>query len=387
MDTLTPLIEAAQRGDLDAFGRVVERFQRMAHSVAYAMLGDAQLAEDAAQEAFIEAFVCLPKLREPAAFPGWFRRIVLKRGDRLIRGKHLPMVTLDAAGALPSGAPDLAAIAEAHELRRQVQAAIAELSETDRQLVVLFYLGGYAQQEIAAIVELPVAAVKKRLFHARQRLRRLLDGVVREQLPEPQPADRFTRLVQFFIAVRIGDVSQVQAYLADDAALVNIHERWDEATAQQHGLSLVSHFTALHRAAYNGDARLAELLLRHDADIEARTRHDETPLHVATAVYRPALVEQLLRSGADPNSTAAHGLTALHYAAIRNRGALAQLLLQAGADPSLRDQHGRSPRDWARHKGYAELGKLLDPPRIFPPHVHPRECAGMVICYSPSEKE
>jgi RNA polymerase sigma factor (sigma-70 family) len=374
MDNLALLVAAAQRGDLEAFGRVVERFQRMAHAVAYAMLGDAQLAEDAAQEAFIEAFVCLPSLREPAAFPGWFRRIVLKRGDRLIRGKQLPVVTLDAAGALPSGAPDLAAVAEAHELRRQVHAAIAELPEADRQLVVLFYLGGYAQQEIAAIVELPVAAVKKRLFHARQRLRRLLDGVVRDRLPEPQPADQFARLVQFFIAVRIGDVPKVQAYLDADPELLHAHERWDEATTRQHGLSLISHFTALHRAAYHGDTALAALLLQRRANTEARTRQGETPLHVAIAVYRPAVVMQLLDAGTDPNSAAAHGLTPLHFAAIRDRREIARALLEAGADPLLRDAYGRSPHDWARHKGYAEFAELLESfsaRAVFSPTVMP----------------
>src|ERR671930_94620 len=107
--SLTTLVSAAQAGDLDAFGQVVERFQRMAYAVAYAMLGDAHLAEDVAQEAFIEAYICLPKLREPAAFPGWFRRIVFKRGDRLIRGKSLATVPIEAAGDLPSPAPDLAA--------------------------------------------------------------------------------------------------------------------------------------------------------------------------------------------------------------------------------------------------------------------------------------
>ena len=68
--SLTTLITAAQSGDLDAFGQLVVRFQRMAYAVAYTMLGDAHLAEDVAQEAFIEAFICLPKLIEPLAFSG-----------------------------------------------------------------------------------------------------------------------------------------------------------------------------------------------------------------------------------------------------------------------------------------------------------------------------
>src|SRR5262245_13747697 len=171
MNDTTNLVLAAQRGDLEAFGQVVGRFQRMAYAVAYAMLSDVHLAEDAAQEAFIEAYLCLPKLREPAAFPGWFRRIVVKRSDRLVRGKSCATVPIEAVGDVPSDALDLAAQAEARELRRQLHTAIEALPESDRQLVMLFYLAGYAQAQIAATLELPAAVVKKRLFRARQRLR------------------------------------------------------------------------------------------------------------------------------------------------------------------------------------------------------------------------
>jgi RNA polymerase sigma factor (sigma-70 family) len=366
MDTMTSLVTAAQCGDLDAFGRIVERFQRMAHAVAYAMLGDMHLAEDAAQEAFIEAFLCLPKLREPEAFPGWFRRIVAKRGDRLIRGKSHPTVPLEVAGELPSGAPDMAALADARELNRQIHATIAALPPIDRQLVTLFYFGGYDQSQIASIAEIPVSAVKKRLYRARQRMREQMEGFVRDRLPEPQPADQFARMVQFFIAVRIGDVQNARAYLDETPALLDAHERWDEATARQHGLPLVSQFTALHRAAFNGDTALAALLLDRRADAEARTRMDQTPLHVAISVDQSPVVALLLGAGANPNSRAAHGLTPLHFAVIRDRRAIARLLLQAGADPALRDVHGRSPLDWARLKGFEELALMLSRGAVVP---------------------
>jgi RNA polymerase sigma factor (sigma-70 family) len=360
MDDLTTLVLSAQRGDLDAFGRVVERFQKMAYAVAYATVGDAHLAEDAAQEAFIEAYLSLPKLREPAAFPGWFRRIVFKRGDRLIRGKRLATVPIEAAGEVVAREPGPALLAEARELRGLVQAAIDELPEPDRLLVMLFYLAGYAQQEIATIAELPVATVKKRLYRARQRLRSHLDGLLREQIREQHPVEeQFARLVQFFIAVRIGDLARVRALLDQTPALLSAHERWDEATALQYGLPIVSWFTALHRAAYNGDNALAALLLDAGADPDARTRGGQTPLHIATLVDRPSIVALLLAGGADPNAAADNGLTPLHFAVIRDRRAIATQLLGAGADAGLPDRHGRTPLDWARLKGYKELVLLL----------------------------
>jgi DNA-directed RNA polymerase specialized sigma24 family protein len=78
-------VKAAQAGDQPAFARLVARFQRAAVAYAGGWAGDQ--AEDVAQDAFIEALLCLGQLREPAAFPAWLRRIVRKHCDRRTRGK------------------------------------------------------------------------------------------------------------------------------------------------------------------------------------------------------------------------------------------------------------------------------------------------------------
>ena len=78
MQALTDLIRRAQRGDLNAFDVIIQRFRDMAVAYAYSILGDFHLAEDAAQEAFVQAYQDLKQLRKPQAFPSWFRRIVFK---------------------------------------------------------------------------------------------------------------------------------------------------------------------------------------------------------------------------------------------------------------------------------------------------------------------
>lgn len=100
MNDLVRQIEQAQGGNLTAFGEIVREFQNMAYGCAYAVLGDFHLAEDAAQEAYIEAFRTLSDLRDPQAFPGWFRRIVLGRCNRITRKRKLPTVRLDEAAAV-----------------------------------------------------------------------------------------------------------------------------------------------------------------------------------------------------------------------------------------------------------------------------------------------
>src|ERR671932_2965202 len=91
---LATLIRQVQHGAPDAYESIVRRFQDMAVGYGYARLGDVQLAEDAAQEAFLTAYLALPSLQEPAAIPGWFRRIVIKHIDRIQR-KRRAMLRLD----------------------------------------------------------------------------------------------------------------------------------------------------------------------------------------------------------------------------------------------------------------------------------------------------
>ena len=351
MEELSALVRRAQHGDIDAFGRVVERFQRMACAVAYPIVGDLHLAEDVAQEAFLEAYQCLPRLQEPAAFPAWFRRIVVKFGDRMVRGRQHQTTPLERADALISATPGPPQLAERLETRRLVHAAIAALAEPERTLVSLFYFGGYAQSEIAAIVALPTPVVKKRLFRARQILRRTLEVHMPEEFTgQLSEQAAFARTIQFFLAVRAGEVEIVRRLLQTTPALVAEHERWDAEMARRNRMPAVRSFTALHRAADSGNLALAELLLASGAQVNEPTNSGLTPLHVAVLNDRPALVELLLRHGADPNSATERGMTPLHWAVIRGRQAHMRQLLAAGASAELQDAEGRTARDWAALK-------------------------------------
>ncbi len=96
MRELSELVEPAQSGDSEAYDALIERFQQMAYATAYRYLGDHHLAQDLGQEAVIEAFVHLPQLKEPAAFPGWFRQIVFRQCTRALRQATLPCISLEA---------------------------------------------------------------------------------------------------------------------------------------------------------------------------------------------------------------------------------------------------------------------------------------------------
>lgn len=193
MEALIPLIYHAQTGDAEAFTVIVSRFQNMAYGYAYTVLNDFDLAQDAAQEAFIEAYRCLPTLREPLAFPAWLKRIVFKHCDRLTRRKNLETLPLDGAAEIICVQPGPAEIAEQNDIAQQVQAAIQALPAKQRVVTTLFYIDGYSHEEISAFLELPAKTVKSRLHASRQRLKERMLEMVQEELNTNALPGQFTQ--------------------------------------------------------------------------------------------------------------------------------------------------------------------------------------------------
>jgi len=172
----------------EAFGELVIRFQDMAFGCAFAVLGDVYLAQDTAQEAFVVAWQKLSQLREPAAFPGWFKRIVLTQCNRLTRCKRLQMVPLedDVNGADIDPGPH--ASAERQDLLAKVLHAINALPENERLVTTLFYINGYTQADIGDFLEVPISTVNKRLYSARQRLKTNVIELFKSDLQQQRPS-------------------------------------------------------------------------------------------------------------------------------------------------------------------------------------------------------
>lgn len=177
MTDLVKLVLAAQHDDMEAFGELVGRFQDMAIACANGSLRDVHLAEDVAQEAFVQAFRDLKQLRVPAAFPSWFRRIVLKYCDRTTRRKRIPTTSLANAGDARSPEPTPEESLRRKELKQRVMAAVQALPEPQRSTSTLHYVDGMSQEAVAEFMELPLTTVKKRLHAARKAMRaRMISG-------------------------------------------------------------------------------------------------------------------------------------------------------------------------------------------------------------------
>lgn len=352
MDTLTPIVVAAQRGDLAAFNQIVVRFQDMAYATAYAFLNDFHLAQDAAQEAFIDAYLSLPKLREPAAFPGWFRKVVRKHCDRLIRGKQVDTIPLEFSNELTATSGDPAKAAEAKQLRLAAHQAIATLPEDQRLATTLFYVAGYSQKEIATYLEVPVSTVKKRLFTARKQLYERMEITMRGYLQENRPSqnDQFSNAIQIFLALQVNDETMVEGLLKKDPSLINTKCEYHDDLTREMAWWPVG-FSPLEWAVSLGRKNLVELLISYQADTNA--------LHTAIFLEQPEMIDLLIAHKADVNLPSFNQQTPLHYAAIRGSNIMTEKLLKAGANREAEDSSGRTPLEWASLNGHLDVVKLL----------------------------
>lgn len=191
MDTLETLVVRVQGGDLAAYGELIGQFQDMAVGYAYSILGDFHLAQDAAQEAFIQAYRDLKQLKVPRAFPAWFRKVVFRQCDRFTRGNRVAVVPLDAVGDLPGRKDETMD----SDLSEKVLAAIQGLPKPERTVTTLFYINGYTQKDIAGFLNVPEATVNNRLHKARNRLKERMMDMVEKTLKQNAPTEDFSKRI------------------------------------------------------------------------------------------------------------------------------------------------------------------------------------------------
>ncbi len=185
---ITHLVRRAQAGDGAAFNQIVRRYQDMAVGYARSFLGRFDLAEDAAQEAFLDAYRNLTALQEPATFAAWLRKIVFKHCDRITRRATIPTISIETAAEIPSSHSSPHAQVERQDVRSHVRAAIQALPDAEREAVLLFYIAEYSQRDIAEFLDITPNTVKTRLYSARRRLKERMIPMVQDDLHAQRPS-------------------------------------------------------------------------------------------------------------------------------------------------------------------------------------------------------
>lgn len=163
----------AQQGDADAFGRLVDRYERRVLYFVLRFTNDADQALDVLQEVWLSVFRLLPRLEAPEAFRVWMYKIAHgKVADFLRRGRRTA-TSLDAA-EIPSPEAmdcDVPALDNAELVHR----ALGRLSIEHREVLVLHFLEGMSLEEIAQSISCPLGTVKSRMYYAKRLLRNAVE--------------------------------------------------------------------------------------------------------------------------------------------------------------------------------------------------------------------
>ena len=191
------LVKQTLRGNRNAYRRLVERYRNSVYGVAISYTNDFDLAEDLAQEAFIRAYYRLDMLNNGEQFGSWLRKIVLnlcKMDFRKRKTVPLERVDVDPDTIVGSSLPPDEAL-EKHENRGQVLDALKQLSQSDREAVVLYYLDGERIESVGQFMGISPATVKMRLHRARKQLREEITNMAKTTLSDQRLGDQFVNRV------------------------------------------------------------------------------------------------------------------------------------------------------------------------------------------------
>lgn len=183
-------VVATLDGRLEAFDKLIGRYQRRAVSVSYRLLGNIQDAQDVCQKAFVKSFKSLATLKDQELFGPWLMRIVsnLSLNYRRDRKPHLSLATAEGDSGVPESVASAgqgnsvepSSAMETEESESAIRAAMDELPEKQRMALVLFAIEKMPQKEVAEIMECSVEMVKWNVFQARKTLKQALAHLIEE---------------------------------------------------------------------------------------------------------------------------------------------------------------------------------------------------------------
>lgn len=169
------LIEQAQNGDRNAYSELVRAHAQGVMNVTYRMCGDAQISEDAAQEAFIRAWQNLSSYHPQTSLRNWLYRIAVNAATDMLR-KEKRILPDDISDLhLTDGQLGPESQVSLNERTALVQAAIRSLPDASRAVLVLREYEDLSYQEISSILDIPVGTVMSRLNYARKLLKTKLE--------------------------------------------------------------------------------------------------------------------------------------------------------------------------------------------------------------------
>jgi RNA polymerase sigma-70 factor (ECF subfamily) len=207
MEQLNNLVTRAKAGDLGAFGRLVQATQAMAYAVAMGVLHDRDMAQDAAQDAYLRAFRRLADLEEPAAFISWLRRIVITVATNMRQARRMTLLRLDDVPVVP--VLDEAETAWSEAQRQRLAGALLTLTGQERRLCDRRYHGHWSTARLAQDAGVDETVMRKRLQRIRDKLRKEMEmAEQREIRPEDVRTDFPAKVVELLTRPKLTDLPE-----------------------------------------------------------------------------------------------------------------------------------------------------------------------------------
>ena len=160
------LVDAAAAGDIESFGELCRRYYGPMVAIAYSVLSDHQLAEDAAQESFARALVSLRKLKNRTRFAPWLAAICRNVAKDMVAAKARRVNAADLSQPVAAGS--------GNENGMLIRRAIEQLPGPARELIVLRYYNNLSYEEIGSVLEISKASINGRLARAKRKMAKYL---------------------------------------------------------------------------------------------------------------------------------------------------------------------------------------------------------------------
>ncbi len=176
-DDLADLVLRFRAGDEAAFDRIVERLTPRLQAIAQRLLGNAEAAEEAVQDAWVRIYDRIGDVQDAGAFEGWATRVTLSRVHDAFRVRSRERAAKEGLAGLRAAVgspPEKVSASEREDLARVLREAIASLDDVHREVFVLREIEGLSHERISRMLGTPEGTVWSRLSYARARLREYL---------------------------------------------------------------------------------------------------------------------------------------------------------------------------------------------------------------------
>jgi RNA polymerase sigma-70 factor (ECF subfamily) len=170
------LVTKVLAGDRNAYSILVGKYQALLYRQALGMLGDQDAASDLVQDAFIKAYTSLARCQDPSRFGAWVFRILTNRCKDYLKDRRRHTVPLQPETAAVPERENPDTVLAQQQLQKRVVAALATLPDNQREAFLLKHVEGLSYEEMAALLDASVSALKMRVLRAREALQSLLAG-------------------------------------------------------------------------------------------------------------------------------------------------------------------------------------------------------------------